>query len=401
MKKMVAFHLLNTLNQALIEVFEKSKHADRMIDKYVRANPKWTPEDRKLFAEALYEITRHRKLFGYVAESDELLKIIGVYFLKIGFRLPPRNEFLKLSENSLSRFKDSKPTDIEYSIPDWLHELGEKQFKDRWPRLMKAMSEVPSVYIRANRIKLDTDKLPAELKKDSVQIEKFKSTELKLEEAFVVKDKKNIFNTNSYRSGFFEMQDAGSQFISTLLQLEPGLHVVDACAGSGGKSLHIASLLKNTGRVLAMDVQPVKLKDLNERALKAGVKIIETKLIESPKTIQNLEQKFDRVLLDAPCSGLGVLKRNPDSKWNLSWPEIQELIETQKKILNSYSEMAKPGAILVYATCSILNEENEEQVQSFLKSKNGQKWSLIKDYRLWPDLLPTDGFYAAVLKRNT
>jgi 16S rRNA (cytosine967-C5)-methyltransferase len=149
-----------------------------------------------------------------------------------------------------------------------------------------------------------------------------------------------------------------------------------------------------------MDIHDWKLQDLKQRAARAGASILETKLIDSPKVIKRLENSFDRVLIDSPCSGLGVLRRNPDTKWKLNPEEISTVVELQKDILNRYSEMCKSGGVMVYATCSILKCENEEQIEWFLKSTNGKKWKLLSEHRIWPHKHGFDGFYAAVLKRS-
>ena len=196
------------------------------------------------------------------------------------------------------------------------------------------------------------------------------------------------------------MQDAASQLVAPLLQVEPGHRVVDACAGAGGKSLHIAAMMQNKGKIIAMDINDWKLKDLRERCSRAGVDILETKLIDSNKTVKRLENSFDRVLLDVPCSGLGVIRRNPDTKWKLTMEEIVRLQDLQKEIISKYSEMCKAGGLMVYATCSILHRENEEQVQWFLNSDSGKNWVLQKEMRVWPHKHGYDGFYAAVLKKN-
>jgi 16S rRNA (cytosine967-C5)-methyltransferase len=179
------------------------------------------------------------------------------------------------------------------------------------------------------------------------------------------------------------------------------MNVADACCGTGGKSLHLASLMNNSGHVLSLDVVDIKLHDLQKRAEKAGVQIIKSKLIANNKFINNFEKKFDRVLLDVPCSGSGVLKRNPEIKWNLNEVNLSELIKTQKNILENYTKMVTVGGKAVYATCSLLAEENEKQVEDFLKSEPGNKFKLEKQIRIWPHLSGCDGFYAAVLIRET
>jgi len=212
--------------------------------------------------------------------------------------------------------------------------------------------------------------------------------------------RKNVFITQAFKKGFFEVQDAASQMVAPLLDLKPGLRVADACAGAGGKSLHMAALMKNKGKIISMDIHEWKLKALKVRAARDGVDIIETKLIESNKTVKRLENTFDRILLDVPCSGLGVLRRNPDTKWKLSLEEIARLTDLQKEIISQYSKMSRVGGIMVYATCSILHRENEEQVQWFLNSEMGKNWTLKKEMRVWPHIDKFDGFYAAVLVKN-
>ena len=149
-----------------------------------------------------------------------------------------------------------------------------------------------------------------------------------------------------------------------------------------------------------MDIHEWKLKALKVRAARGGVDIIETKLIESSKTIKRLEDGFDRVLLDVPCSGLGVLRRNPDTKWKLQAEEITRLVQLQKEILQDYSKLSKNNGRMVYSTCSVLPEENEQQVQAFLSSEAGKNWKLKEEKRLWPHLDGYDGFYAALLEKK-
>ena len=191
--------------------------------------------------------------------------------------------------------------------------------------------------------------------------------------ALKLKERANVFGTKPFKDGWFEVQDASSQKVAEFLDPKPGDRVIDACAGAGGKSLHIASLMDNKGQVLAMDIYENKLKELKRRARRNGVHNIETRVIDTTKAIKKLIEKGDKVLLDAPCSGLGVLKRNPDSKWKLSPEFLEKIKEEQQEILRSYSRMVKPGGELVYATCSILPSENDEQIKTFLASEDGKK----------------------------
>jgi 16S rRNA (cytosine967-C5)-methyltransferase len=174
------------------------------------------------------------------------------------------------------------------------------------------------------------------------------------------------------------------------------MRVIDACAGGGGKSLHIAALMQNKGRIISMDVTQWKLDELKKRARRAGAGNIETRLIEGSKTIKRLESTADRLLLDVPCSGMGVIKRNPDAKWKLNPEFIARTRDLQQKILSEYSGMIKPGGMLVYSTCSILPSENKNQVDTFLAGN--KNFEFIKENTIFPSQ-GFDGFYMALLKR--
>src|SRR5690554_1076313 len=178
------------------------------------------------------------------------------------------------------------------------------------------------------------------------------------------------------------------------------MRIIDACAGAGGKSLHIATMKENKGQLIAMDIYGNKLNELKRRARRNDIFNIETRVIDSTKVIKKLIEKADKVLIDAPCSGLGVLKRNPDAKWKLQ-PEFMDKIRaTQKELLDSYSRMVKPGGELVYATCSILPSENQNQIQEFLKREAGKDFSMVKEEIILPSKSGFDGFYISLLQRK-
>lgn len=400
LSKLVQFHILNTISQALVEVFDKGKHADRMIDKYMRVNRNWKAEERTFFAEAVYGIIKHKRNLEFIADSNELWAIIAAYLATKNLKPVARREFSMTDpEKMKSRIKLKKDSSTEHSFPDWLYDLGEKEFSASWPKIMGSLNQEPAIFLRTNTLKTNADKLIQNLNNEKVKTEKIKGS-VAIPDGLVLKERQNVFATKAFKNGDFEMQDAGSQFIAPLLQVQPGQQIVDTCAGSGGKTLHLAALMQNKGKILAMDIHASKLQDLKVRASRAGVNILETQLIDSPKVIQRLQNSFDRVLIDSPCSGLGVLRRNPDTKWKLDLEQIDNVCKTQKDILLRYSELCKTGGIMVYATCSILKRENEDQVQWFLNSATGKKWSLLAEHRLWPHIHGFDGFYAAVLKRE-
>ncbi|MCB0350683.1 MAG: RsmB/NOP family class I SAM-dependent RNA methyltransferase, partial [Bdellovibrionales bacterium] len=381
--------------------FEKGHHADRMIDKYMRVNKNWKPDDRSFFAEAVYGIIRHRRYLEFIAESEKLWLVIAAYL--VTKKLKPqvvRHEFKNSDAAKVKiRMNMQKPPAFEHSFPDWLYELGLKEFGTEWDALMQSLNNEPQIFLRTNTLKTSADKLIQSLKSDKIIVDKINNS-LYLPDCLYLKERKNVFATQAFKKGNFEMQDAGSQFIAPLLDVQIGQQVVDACAGSGGKSLHLAALMQNKGKILAMDIHRFKLQDLKERANRAGATILETQVIDSPKVIQQLENKFDRVLIDSPCSGMGTLRRNPDTKWKLKPEQISTVCALQKDILSRYSKMCKSGGLMVYATCSILKCENEEQVIWFLNTPAGKNWSLRSEHRIWPHIHGFDGFYAAVLKRS-
>ncbi|MEQ1722564.1 MAG: methyltransferase domain-containing protein [Pseudobdellovibrio sp.] len=401
MKTTLHYHLVNSLSQALTEVFENGKYADRVIDKYLRTNRKWGARDRKLFAESTYEIVRHKRRLEYIAESENVWELIGAYYLLRDIQLPDWEEFDNLKSSVVhERSRAKKPLAVEYSFPDWLMEIGEKEFKTEWPELIKHLNEPAEVFLRANLLKGTPESIAKDLAAEDIHLEPLKVKKFDLSSCLKLKQRQNVFITKTFKDGKFEMQDAASQLVAPLLDVQPGLRVVDACAGAGGKSLHIAAMMKNKGKIIAMDIHEWKLKELRDRCSRAGVDILETKLIDSSKTVKRLENSFDRVLLDVPCSGLGVIRRNPDTKWKLTPEEIERLIKLQREIISQYSVMCKAGGKMVYATCSILHSENEEQVKWFLTTEAGKGWSLVKEMRVWPHIDKFDGFYAAVLEKK-
>jgi 16S rRNA (cytosine967-C5)-methyltransferase len=214
-------------------------------------------------------------------------------------------------------------------------------------------------------------------------------------DALILEERQNIFRSAPFKAGLFEVQDASSQLVAASLAVEPGMRVIDACAGAGGKTLHLAALMENKGKIISMDLEEWKLQQTKLRARRNGIDIIERKVIEGSKTIKRLKDSADRLLLDVPCSGLGVLRRNPDTKWKLSPESIAKVQEAQQEILQSYPSMLKKGGQLVYATCSILPSENEQQVKKFLASEAGKDFDLLEEQKVFSHQSGFDGFYIA------
>lgn len=327
--------------------------------------------------------------------DPDWLRIFGTWWTIRGEQLPDWAEFKPLNVNAiLEKYQSIQSVrKIRESIPDWLDELGERELGEKWGAIIHALNEPAPLILRANRLKINTSELIPQLNKEGVV-----ATTL-MDDALLVTVRKNLFATQAFKNGLFEVQDFSSQQVAPFLDVLPGMRIVDACAGGGGKTLHLAALLQNKGQIIAMDVEERKLEELRKRARRAGVSIVETRFIDGTKVIKRLSDSADRVLLDVPCSGLGVLRRNPDAKWKLSPAFLDKVRQTQQEILQSYSRMVKIGGKLVYATCSILPSENQDQVQQFVTEKRGD-FELLKDRQIFPQEQGFDGFYMALLERK-
>ncbi|HCN77885.1 MAG TPA: RNA methyltransferase, partial [Verrucomicrobiales bacterium] len=321
-------------------------------------------------------------------------QVWAAYWIQAGHELPAFDELYGINASAIQarlRQKDALPA-VRASLPDWLDELMARELGADWPAIRDSLNQPAAVFLRVNTLKTDRRSLKVRLAQEGFITE----TVTDIPTALRMAQRYNVFGLAAFKEGLFEVQDASSQRIAPFLQVEPGQKVVDACAGAGGKALHMAALMQNKGRVIALDIHEWKLKELRKRAARAGVDVIETRPIESAKTFKRLAGHADRLLLDVPCSGLGVLRRNPDAKWKLRPEEIARLIVQQQEILQSYSRMVKPGGKMVYATCSILPAENEKQVQAFLVAQNG-RWTLEEELHIDPAKTGHDGFYAARL----
>lgn len=381
---------------ALDEIFEEGRYADKIIERHLKAERKWGSRDRKFFAETVYEIVRWERLLSHIADDNDFWKIWGAYWVRQGNELPDWEELEGLSAKSvMARLKDVSSFAVAQSIPDWMHERGMQELGESWKESMRALNKPAEVFLRTNTLKITPDALIKELEKDGIQAVKVSDD---LPEALRLTARKNVFITDAFKKGYFEVQDAASQMVAPLLGVQPGHRVVDACAGAGGKSLHMAALMKNKGKILSLDIHEWKLKELKIRARRDGVDVIETRHIDSTKVIKRMYDTADRLLLDVPCSGMGVLRRNPDTKWKLNNDEIARLHQLQYEILTSYCNMTKKGGQMVYATCSLLPSENEKQVEKFL-AEHGENWTLLKQIHVRPED-GFDGFFAALLQRK-
>jgi len=388
----------------LDQIFFKKRFADKVIEQSLKSNKKWGSRDRKFIAETTYTIVRYwrmlNEMMGINAEenSNYLWKLFAGYLIWKKIELPKWEEFASIDRDKLSVEMNSRLNErkIKESIPDWLDELGESELGSRWDSEIAALNKEAPVILRANTLKISREALQRKFLEIGIQTFPVDFTD----DALLVEQRQNLFKTSFFQDGYFEMQDASSQLVAKYLDVKPGMRIIDACAGAGGKSLHIAALMQNKGKVLALDTEEWKLNELKKRAIRNGINIIETRTITSSKVIKRLADSADRILLDVPCSGLGVLRRNPDAKWKLSIDRIEELKLLQQQILTSYSSMVKPGGKLVYSTCSILPSENEGQIERFFSTEiNQEKFKLLDERKISPAVDGFDGFYISVLER--
>ncbi len=386
-------------------IFNEGEYADKVVARALKKDKRWGSSDRKFVAETIYEIVRWKRLYCEIAEvkepydRDNVWRIFAVWAVLRGYTLPDWKYFESTPVRKIKgRFDElSKIRKYKESIPDWMDELGVQELGEAlWSKELASQNEQAKVILRVNTLKTTKEKLRAILMDLNIETEFVEG----YPDALVLKERANVFLTQAFKDGFFEVQDASSQLVARFLDVKPGMRVVDTCAGAGGKTLHMASLMENKGQLIAMDLYESKLKQLKLRAKRNGAFNIEYRIIDTTKVIKKLHKKADRVLIDAPCSGLGVLKRNPDSKWKLQPEFIDNIRKVQAEVLESYSKIVKPGGKLVYATCSILPSENQEQVKKFLATESGKNFEFVKDVKVLASESGFDGFYMALFDRK-
>ncbi len=399
-------NLVYTTIDALNAIFNEGEYADKVVARSLKKDKRWGSSDRKFVAETIYEVVRWKRLYTEIAEvkepfnREDLWRLFAVWAVLRGYTIPDWRQLEGTPQRKIKgRFDElSKIRKYRESIPDWMDELGIKELgEELWTKELAAQNQQAKVILRVNTLKTTKEKLRASLMDLNIDTEFVKNQP----DTLVLKERANVFLTEMFKLGHFEVQDASSQLVAPFLDVQPGMRVVDTCAGAGGKTLHMASLMENKGQLIAMDLYESKLKQLKLRAKRNGAFNIEYRIIDSTKVIKKLYEKADRVLIDAPCSGLGVLKRNPDSKWKLQPEFIDNIKKVQAEVLENYSRIVKPGGQMVYATCSILPSENEGQIKKFLTTENGKQFTFVKDVKILASESGFDGFYMALLQKNT
>ncbi|HEY0030953.1 MAG TPA: methyltransferase domain-containing protein [Bacteroidia bacterium] len=396
------FHktLIQAVADTLRQIFAEGVYADKAVEQALKSNSRFGSRDRRFIAETTYEMVRWWRLIGKAAGSEngavtDFYTLVGVWLIIKEEELPDWPEFSSIDKAEVMKKYRAAAEIRKYreSVPDWLDELGSKELgEESWTKELHALNEEAKVVLRVNTIKTTSIQLQRLLREQLIET----SVTGDYKDALILFKRQNLQHLSEYKQGLFEIQDASSQLIAPFMELKENMTVVDACAGAGGKSLHMAAMMHNKGKIISMDVEERKLIELKKRAERGGVNIIQTQLINS-STLSKLKNSADRLLLDVPCSGLGVIRRNPDAKWKLRPEFIEEVKKTQQEIISNYSQMVKPGGIMVYATCSILPAENDQQVKSFLEKNT--EFHLLEDRKIMPSE-GFDGFYMAKLKRG-
>ena len=407
--------------EALETCLDFARPADVRLSAFFRAYPKLGARDRAFIAETVYGVLRQYRVLEALSEHPTPRRLVLAWMARFGGHNLRQFELRlegKGKEHDLAWLKQVKAANLEdlppavrLNLPDWLYERLAAQYGDALPELMAALNRPAPLDLRANTVKMDRDAVLAALAAEGVEATPTPYSPLGLR----MTGKPALYQHALFVEGAVEVQDEGSQLLGLLLGPKRGEMVCDFCAGAGGKTLLLGALMKNTGRLYAFDVAEKRLTNMKPRLARSGLSNVHPQLLtdERDAKLKRLAGKFDRVLVDAPCSGLGTLRRNPDLKWRQSPESVAELTAKQAAILESAARMAKPGGRLVYATCSLLREENEGIVEAFLATRPDYRLVPVSevlaerkiglemgDYlRLRPDQHDTDGFFAAVLER--
>lgn len=416
---------------------QKRIPADKMLQSYFTSHRYIGSKDRGQVSELVYWVLRHKaalewwldrtnqRLHGrsYVLAALVLRKEYNpTSILSLAkdsqYSPPPLNEDEMKMVETLVRHDihhPDMPDHVRLNYPEWMDSVLTEAFGDKKEAALLAMNEQASTDLRVNTIKTTRETLMAELNREG-----FACTATETSPVGIRLEKRGpIFTSETFKKGWFEVQDEGSQMVAQLVDAQPGQRVIDFCAGAGGKTLALAAQMKNKGRILAFDTSEKRLAQLTPRIRRAAVDNVQTHIISSENDayIKRHKQTADRVLVDAPCSGSGTWRRNPDLKWRFTQQDLDEVTALQQSILQSALRLVKPGGRLIYATCSVLKEENEKQIAEVLKTVNNFK--VVCAQKIWdknavsdePDTNPSylsltphedgvDGFFAAVLVRT-
>ena len=415
--------------ELLDEIEEHAYPADRTMAAYFKQRRYIGSKDKAVISEYFYTVLRNRLSFDYLLEQAGLssnsrrraavmLKFqaqsIGDFFNGQGHGPKPLSESDTTALNSID-FNDleSAPSNVKLNVPKWLEDKFKQVLNERYEDEMVATNQQATTDIRVNTLQSTSKQVRHFLKQSQLEAKPSPLSPWGLR----FDRRVALFGLQAFKEGWFEVQDEGSQLLALATKVKPGFKVVDFCAGAGGKTLAMAAMMQNKGTIYASDVHSKRLEQLSKRTKRAGVHNVRTHVLgsENDKWVKKHKAIADVVLIDAPCSGTGTWRRSPDSRWNLKPEDLENLAKIQTSILQSAKRLVKPSGVLLYATCSLLEEENEAQVAQFLENNaefvpsenyfddlglNDQLVELNNStMRTYPGLSGTDGFFVAAMER--
>ncbi len=435
--------LVGHVQEILGQILGSSRPADSLIDQFFRTRKYLGSHDRRFIAETTYGTLRHLRrcewkvdhaLRGWSDElfpEDKVLLTISAFHISQE-RTPPLTAETLAPRVKSSRLNDELPSILErlalrvdndindpaariglqYSFPDWMIARFMQEYgPDETEQICAALNQQAPITLRVNTLHQDRDACAATLAAQGVETHPTALSPVGLNAT----KRMNVFAVPAFKEGFFEVQDEGSQLLALLVDPKPTAKLLDACAGAGGKSLAFSAIMKNRGEIHAADVSQHRLEELKKRSRRACASNIRIHAVDDIEELQgSFASHFDIVFVDAPCTGLGTIRRNPGMKWSVTEQTVAEVSEKQMHILQACAALVKPGGRLVYATCTLLRQENEEVVEEFLRQHADYQAQLPhltatrlgiqsalgdQGLKLLPHRHGTDGFFCAVLQK--
>ncbi|MBY0267419.1 MAG: RsmB/NOP family class I SAM-dependent RNA methyltransferase [Burkholderiales bacterium] len=409
---------LNEAASALIRVLTFDYPADAVLSRYFRERPQLGQQDRAFIAEAVFGVLRRKFWLDHLAPQANVRQLLLLWLARIAGHSSRELGTLCSSEElqwlNSTRAQGPLSLTAEADLPPWvIEQLLPEHGEDFVRALGRALQEPAPLDLRVNTLNASREEVLAKLRSNDIIAEPTPLSPLGLR----LRDKPALNRNPLFAAGKFEVQDEGSQLLGYLLAPRRGELVVDFCAGAGGKTLMLGAMMNSQGRLYAFDVSEKRLANLKPRLKRSGLSNVHPLVIahENDAKVKRLAGKIDRVLVDAPCSGLGTLRRNPDLKFRQSPQSVAELTVKQAAILASAARLVKPGGRLVYATCSLLAVENRSIVEAFLAAqpqfaalncgellqRQGIAVGDMPQLQLWPQIHHTDGFFAAAFERRS
>lgn len=362
--------------------------------------------DKVPVSAACNESVKLAKKYGHAASSKYVNGVLrNISRNKDAIKYPDRKD-------NLSEFLSVNYSHPIWMVNEWLKRFGEEFTED----LLKSNNETPHFTIRANTLKISGDNLKKSLEEEGFEVD----FGLYDKDALVIKNPGPLQEIDDFKRRYFQVQDESSMLVGRVLNPQPGDFVLDVCSAPGGKATHLAQLMNNRGRIIARDIHKHKIELIDQAVKRLGTDIIKAEVFDAALFDEKLEGRVDKVLVDAPCTGLGIIRRKPDIKWTRKKEDKNEIIKLQKKILSASSKYVRKGGIIVYSTCTIEPEENEHVIEDFLKNNGdyyledawgnlpekikdlSQNFNEKKEYvQLYPNKHKVDGFFIAKLKKRS